>query len=114
FAVPFFYLMGRDVKRRGWTLAVGGVWLLAMHFVDLYWQVMPTLHPDGVRPSPLDAAAFIAVGGGFVGAGGARPMASLSAGAWWQGPAGSCEDRRSSRCAPGGLPSLLHSKTRKA
>jgi len=55
FGVPFFYLMGRDVKRRGWTLAVGGAWLLVMHFVDLYWQVMPTLHPDGVRPSPLDA-----------------------------------------------------------
>jgi hypothetical protein len=70
FGVPFFYLMGRDVKRRGWTLAVGGVWLLAMHFVDLYWQVMPTLHPDGVGPSPLDAAAFIAVGGCFVAAAG--------------------------------------------
>jgi hypothetical protein len=63
FAVPFFYLMGRDVKRRGWTLAVGGLWLLAMHFVDLYWQVMPTLHPEGVRPSLLDVAAFISVGG---------------------------------------------------
>ncbi len=70
FGVPFFYLMGRDVKRRGWTLAVGGVWLLAMHFVDLYWQVMPTLHPEGVRPSPLDVAAFIAVGGCFVAAAG--------------------------------------------
>jgi hypothetical protein len=70
FGVPFFYLMGRDVKRRGWTLAIGGTWLLAMHFVDLYWQVMPTLHPEGVRPSPLDVAAFIAVGGCFVAAAG--------------------------------------------
>ena len=26
----------------------GGAWLLTMHFVDLYWQVMPTLHPEGV------------------------------------------------------------------
>ena len=68
FAVPFFYLMGRDVKRRGWTLAVGGLWLLAMHFVDLYWQVMPTLHPEGVRPSLLDVAAFVAVGGSSVAA----------------------------------------------
>ena len=62
FGVPFFYLMGRTVKRTEWTLALGGVWLLAMHFVDLYWQVMPTLHPEGVRPSMLDAAAFVAVG----------------------------------------------------
>jgi hypothetical protein len=70
FAVPFFYLMGRAVKRRAATLAIGGVWLLAMHFVDLYWQVMPTLHPEGVRVTVLDVAAFLAVGGCFVGAAG--------------------------------------------
>src|SRR4249920_3027656 len=68
FVAPFFYLMGRTVKRKGGTLAVGAVWLLAMHFVDLYWQVMPTLHPEGVRPSALDVAAFVAIGGGFVAA----------------------------------------------
>jgi hypothetical protein len=68
FAVPFFYLMGRAVKRRDSTLAAGGAWLLAMHFVDLYWQVMPTLHPEGVRPSVLDVAALVAVGGCFVAA----------------------------------------------
>ena len=68
FVAPFFYLMGRAVKRKGATLAVGGVWLLAMHFVDLYWQVMPTLHPEGVSPSALDVAAFAAVGGCFVAA----------------------------------------------
>jgi hypothetical protein len=68
FVVPFFYLMGRTVKRTGATLAVGGVWLLAMHFMDLYWQVMPTLHPGGVRPSALDLAALVAVGGCFLAA----------------------------------------------
>ena len=68
FAVPFLYLMGRTVKRNGVTLAVGGAWVLAMHFVDLYWQVMPTLHPEGFRPSILDVAAFLTVGGCFVAA----------------------------------------------
>ena len=68
FVAPFFYLMGRSVKRNGATLAVGGAWLLAMHFVDLYWQVMPTLHPEGLRPSLLDVAALMAVGGCFVAA----------------------------------------------
>jgi hypothetical protein len=68
FAVPFFYLMGRTVKRNGATLAIGGVWILVMHFVDLYWQVMPTLHPEGFRPSVLDVAAFVAIGGCFVAA----------------------------------------------
>src|SRR3954469_5823026 len=41
FVAPFLFLIGRTVKRRRSTLAVGGAWLLAMHFVDLYWQVMP-------------------------------------------------------------------------
>jgi hypothetical protein len=68
FAAPFFYLMGRAVKRRNTTLALGGVWLLVMHYVDLYWQVMPTLHPEGIRPSLLDVAAFLVVGGFFVAA----------------------------------------------
>jgi hypothetical protein len=68
FAVPFLFLMGRAVKRRGWTLALGGAWILAMHYVDLYWQVMPTLHADGVHVSVLDVAAFLAVGGCFVAA----------------------------------------------
>jgi hypothetical protein len=70
FVAPFFYLMGRAVKRRPSTLAIGGAWLLGMHFVDLYWQVMPTLHPEGLRPSLLDVAAFLAVGGCFVAAAG--------------------------------------------
>jgi hypothetical protein len=68
FVAPFLYLMGRAVKRRGSTLALGGAWLLIMHFLDLYWQIMPTLHPEGVRPSVLDVAAFVAVGGSFVAA----------------------------------------------
>jgi len=68
FGAPFFYLMGRTVKRNGATLAIGGAWLLAMHFLDLYWQVMPTLHPEGFRPSLLDVAALVAVGGCFVAA----------------------------------------------
>jgi hypothetical protein len=70
FVAPFFFLMGRAVKRKGWSLAAGGAWLLAMHFVDLYWQVMPTLHPGGVRVSVLDVAALLAVGGCFVAAAG--------------------------------------------
>jgi hypothetical protein len=70
FGAPFFYLMGHAVKRKGSTLALGGVWLLIMHFVDIYWQVMPTLHPEGVRPSMLDLAALLTIGGCVVAAAG--------------------------------------------
>jgi hypothetical protein len=68
FFAPFFYLMGRSVKRNGLTLAVGGLWILLMHYLDIYWQVMPTLHPEGFSPSLLDVAALMAVGGSFVAA----------------------------------------------
>ena len=41
--IPFFGLMSREVKRRRRWLAAGAVWLLAFHWLDLYWLVMPSL-----------------------------------------------------------------------
>jgi hypothetical protein len=37
-----------------------------MHYVDLYWLVMPSLQLEGFQPHWLDAAAFIGVGGVFI------------------------------------------------
>jgi hypothetical protein len=67
FVVPFFFFMPRTIKRKPALLAVGAAWMLAMHLVDIYWLVMPMLHPEGVAVSLLDVAAFLAVGGLFVG-----------------------------------------------
>jgi hypothetical protein len=66
FAVPFLFLLPTDVKRRPIPLAAGAVWMLAMHYLDLYWVVMPTHHPGGVSFSVLDLAALAAVGGVFL------------------------------------------------
>jgi hypothetical protein len=63
FVLPFFFLMPRAVKRNPLTLAVGAAWMLAMHYVDLYWQVMPALHRPLVQPSAIDVTALVAVGG---------------------------------------------------
>ena len=42
----------------GWS----AIWILLIHYIDIYWLVMPTLYPEGVRV-PLDAAtAFLGVG----------------------------------------------------
>jgi len=68
FAVPFFFLMPRIVKRSTGLLAAGAVWLLVMHYLDLYWCVMPVHDPEGPHPSVLDLAAFLAVGGIFLSA----------------------------------------------
>jgi hypothetical protein len=68
FAIPFFYLLPRVVKRRRALLAAGSLWMLAVHYLDLYWLVMPSLHPDSPRPHLLDALAFVAVGALWFGA----------------------------------------------
>ncbi|MEP6940849.1 MAG: hypothetical protein ABI846_13875 [Rudaea sp.] len=44
FALPFFALLSRSLKRRSMLLAMVGAWLVVMHYVDVYWLVMPVLH----------------------------------------------------------------------
>ena len=44
FGVPFFFLMPRAIKRHAATLVGAALWLLAMHFIDVYWLVIPS-HP---------------------------------------------------------------------
>lgn len=59
FMVPFVFLMSRHAKRNLVLLAVASVGLLFMHFVDLYWIVMPALHHHGVHVSWLDAGTMV-------------------------------------------------------
>lgn len=66
FGVPFLFLLLRDVKRRRVTLAVAAVWMIAAHFLDVYWLVMPGLLE---RPGfhLHDLLTFLGVGGLFAG-----------------------------------------------
>lgn len=68
FLVPFFFLLPRAVKRRSGFLLMGAGWLLLMHFVDIHWLVMPTLHHRGVHVGLLDVTTLLAVGGAFLAA----------------------------------------------
>jgi hypothetical protein len=43
FLVPFFVLLSRDLKRRPRPLAAMAVYLLVVHYVDVYWVMMPAL-----------------------------------------------------------------------
>ncbi len=62
FIVPFFLLLSRSLKRSPRGLAVMSIWILVVHYVDVYWVVMPRLHPDGPRPSLVDLAAWAGIG----------------------------------------------------
>lgn len=68
FGLPFLFLLSREVKRRRATLLAACSWLLVMHYVDIYWLVMPSLHAEHFQIHWLDAATLVGVGGLFVGA----------------------------------------------
>jgi hypothetical protein len=61
FAVPFWLLMSRNVKRRMGSLALGAAILFVMHVVEIYWIVMPNY--GRFAPHWLDVACFLGVGG---------------------------------------------------
>lgn len=68
FVGPFLLLISRIPKRRPHLLVKIAVWNLFIHLVDIYWLVMPQLHPDdhGVPLHLLDLACLLLVGGIFV------------------------------------------------
>jgi hypothetical protein len=66
FLVPFFLLLQRAVTRNPRRLAAVSGWLLFVHWIDLYWLVMPHIHPAGPRPWIFDLTAFVGVGGAAV------------------------------------------------
>ncbi len=65
FAVPFFFLMPRTIKRNRRLLLLGALWMLAIHLWDIYWLVMPNLHNE-ITFSLLDVTSLLGVGGLFV------------------------------------------------
>jgi hypothetical protein len=65
-ALAFFTLLPFQLKRRARAVAAVAVWLLCLHYVDVYWLVMPSLHPSGVVPHWLDLAALLATGGACI------------------------------------------------
>lgn len=68
FFVPFFFLLSRHMKRRKATLAVGAIYIFAVHVLDVYWLVMPTAHHSHFPSANMwiDVAAFVGVGGLFL------------------------------------------------
>lgn len=62
FAIPFVFFMSRHMKRN-LKINVGfSIWLLIMHYVDLYWLIMPTYDHHGIHISIIDALIFSGLG----------------------------------------------------
>ncbi len=67
FVVPFFFLLPRGIKRHPTTLLLGAIWMLVMHYVDLYYVVMPVHDHHGPHPSVADILCLVGVVGIFLG-----------------------------------------------
>ncbi len=61
FAVPFFLLLFRGMKRNSRRLVWLAGWLILMRYADLYWNIEPNFHRHDVHYSWLDAVVPIAL-----------------------------------------------------
>lgn len=71
FVIPFFGLISRYPKRQKNILAFWAIWLLVVHYIDLYWLIMPeygkAIGAEGIAPfSLLDIGCLIGMGGLYV------------------------------------------------
>ncbi|GIW72442.1 MAG: membrane protein [Planctomycetota bacterium] len=62
FCLPFLFLLGRWSKRREAFLAVACGWMLVMHYVDIYWIVMPNYHGEAGLKLGTDLLTLAGIG----------------------------------------------------
>ena len=62
FFLPFGALLSRNLKRTPKRLAIVAMWILLIHYIDIYWLVVPTLHPEGATFHWTQPIAFLGVG----------------------------------------------------
>jgi hypothetical protein len=63
FALPFILLLSRTTKRRANVLSLVALWILLMHWVEIFWMVMPAFYPAGFHIHVLDVLAPVGIGG---------------------------------------------------
>ncbi len=61
FAVPFFFLMSRHVKRSMVGLTIGASWMMLMHYLDVYYQVMPSVDDHAVHFQLVDLLNVVGI-----------------------------------------------------
>jgi hypothetical protein len=67
FFIPFFFLLPRAIKRNPKTLLLGAAWMLVIHYVDLFFVVMP-VYTDHFSFTVVDLLTLVGVVGLFLAA----------------------------------------------
>ncbi|WP_428262873.1 hypothetical protein [Haliangium sp.] len=61
FVFPFLFLLSRWTKRLRAPLAFFAVWLMFIHYVDIFWLAMPEHTPEGASFHLMDLTAVVGV-----------------------------------------------------
>jgi len=67
FLIPFIGMLSRTSKRNRTLLLFWSIWMLTMHYVQMFWLVKHNYDTHHVAFGVLDVLCFVGVGGLFVG-----------------------------------------------
>ena len=67
FVIPFLILLPAASKSNMKLVGIVSAWIVIVHFIELHWIVMPTLHHYGMEFSWIDIATLLGIGGLFMG-----------------------------------------------
>lgn len=63
FFIPFLALLRIDVKLKFGFIVPLAVWAWLMHYLDMHFNIMPQLHPEGFKIAFVDIGLFALLGG---------------------------------------------------
>jgi hypothetical protein len=66
FVIPFFVLITQPAKRNHKVMVSICILLLLVHWIDLYWIIMPNLLTTGATLSWMDLSTMLGIGGIFM------------------------------------------------
>jgi hypothetical protein len=67
FFIPFFVLLFRAAKKNIRILAAMAVLIFAVHALEVFWMIAPTFYADGIKIHWTDFAAWLGLGGIWLG-----------------------------------------------
>ena len=65
FVLPFWFLISRTVKRSKVFVTCGALWMLMVHFFDIFYMIMPSGR-EHFAIAPTDVLSFLGIGGLFL------------------------------------------------
>lgn len=63
--IPFAGIMSRHIKRRRALLVFWAAWMLVMHYIDIWWLIMPQFESSWIAFGPIEIGCVLGLWGIF-------------------------------------------------